>query len=465
VVRSVGWTIGVVPAAVGVAFGQSATPAAFVANNGNLEGSVTSFRVRTEGATPGGLEFVQKLVLGQMTSGGPSDPGVNAYSISIRPDGSLLAISHATASTTLEQVSIVRVHSDATLSLVAELTTPDSPLDLAWLRNDVLAITRTRTSGVNQVIAYRYDESTPGSPALVEIDREETGAFTSKLVVSQDGRLLFANDSPLSGGGLIRAYLIGDDGRLTFASVGSTPGAYAIGQGVTPDGRFLYSCSGSASGGSRVFGFGVSSSGVLEPLETSPYFVGGVSPKQAVVSPDGRFVYVGHGSDGTIRVMPMDVSTGSLIDGGQVEDVGIQSSLGDIATMRVRGSGGAIDLLLYTDKETFDGTGRGLFSSRIEDDGTLRPITVRLDTQGISPNDIAVWTPSEGRCVADVDDGTGTGTPDGGITIDDLLFYVAIYADGDTRADVDNGSGTGQPDGGVTIDDLLYYLVRYDTGC
>jgi WD40 repeat protein len=459
------WTIGVVPAGVAAAFGQSMTPAAFVANNGNLEGSVTSFRVRTDGPTPGALEFVQELVLGQMTSGGPSDPGVNAYALSIRPDGSLLAISHATASTTLEQISIVRVHADARLSLVAELSTPDSPLDLAWLRNDVLAITRTRTSGVNQVIVYRYDESTPGTPALIEIDREEAGAFTSKLVVSHDGRLLFANDSPLSGGGLIRAYMIGDDGRLTFASAGSTPGAYAIGQGVTPDGRFLYSCSGSASGGSRVFGFGVSSSGVLEPLGASPYFVGGVSPKQAVVSPDGRYVYVGHGSDGTIRVMPLDAATGTLVDGGQVEDVGIQSSLGDIATMRLRTASGVTDLLLYTDKETFDGTGRGVFSSRIEENGTLRPITVRLDTQGISPNDIAVWSPSDGRCVADVDDGTGTGTPDGGVTIDDLLYYVAIYAEGELRADVDDGSGAGRPDGGVTIDDLLYYLERYDAGC
>jgi hypothetical protein len=33
-------------------------------------------------------------------------------------------------------------------------------------------------------------------------------------------------------------------------------------------------------------------------------------------------------------------------------------------------------------------------------------------------------------CVADVDDGTGTGTPDGGVTIDDLLYYLAIFEAG-----------------------------------
>ncbi len=68
-------------------------------------------------------------------------------------------------------------------------------------------------------------------------------------------------------------------------------------------------------------------------------------------------------------------------------------------------------------------------------------------------------------CVADVDDGTGTGTPDGGVTIDDLLYYLAIFNVGSVAADVDDGSGTGLQDGGVTIDDLLYYLARFNAGC
>ncbi len=32
-------------------------------------------------------------------------------------------------------------------------------------------------------------------------------------------------------------------------------------------------------------------------------------------------------------------------------------------------------------------------------------------------------------------------------------------------SDVDNGTGTGTPDGGTTIDDLLYYLSRFNLGC
>jgi hypothetical protein len=89
------------------------------------------------------------------------------------------------------------------------------------------------------------------------------------------------------------------------------------------------------------------------------------------------------------------------------------------------------------------------------------------DNAGATATDTVVLTVNPGtpQCVADVDDGSGTGTPDGGVTIDDLLYYLAIFEAGTIDADVDDGSGTGTPDGGVTIDDLLYYLFRFEAGC
>lgn len=68
-------------------------------------------------------------------------------------------------------------------------------------------------------------------------------------------------------------------------------------------------------------------------------------------------------------------------------------------------------------------------------------------------------------CIADVDDGTGTGTTDGGVTIEDLLFYLHLFDRGSIRADVDDGTFSGTQDGGVTIDDLLYFLYRFAEGC
>ena len=69
------------------------------------------------------------------------------------------------------------------------------------------------------------------------------------------------------------------------------------------------------------------------------------------------------------------------------------------------------------------------------------------------------------RCPADLDNGTGTGAPDGGVDINDLLFFLDAYEAGDVRADLDDGTFTGSPDGGVDINDLLFFLAHYEGGC
>ncbi len=87
-------------------------------------------------------------------------------------------------------------------------------------------------------------------------------------------------------------------------------------------------------------------------------------------------------------------------------------------------------------------------------------------TSAPSPNNSGVVTGCWGApCVADFDDGSSTGTPDGGVTIDDLIYYLGLFEAGDVCADVDDGSGTNTLDGGVTIDDLIYYLGRFEAGC
>lgn len=68
-------------------------------------------------------------------------------------------------------------------------------------------------------------------------------------------------------------------------------------------------------------------------------------------------------------------------------------------------------------------------------------------------------------CPADLDDGSGTGTRDGGVTTEDLLYYLDQYTLGRVTADLDDGTATGTRDGGVTIDDLLYFLDAFAAGC
>ncbi len=80
-----------------------------------------------------------------------------------------------------------------------------------------------------------------------------------------------------------------------------------------------------------------------------------------------------------------------------------------------------------------------------------------------SPNSRYCFTD---RCVPDVDDGSGTGTPDGSVDIADLLYYLSIFNIGLLPcADIDDGSGTGTPDGFVDIADLLYFLAQFNAGC
>lgn len=73
--------------------------------------------------------------------------------------------------------------------------------------------------------------------------------------------------------------------------------------------------------------------------------------------------------------------------------------------------------------------------------------------------------PGTGACPADLDDGSGNGYPDGGVDINDLLFFMPKYEEGNIVVDLDDGTGTGSQDGGVDINDLLFFLTHYEGGC
>lgn len=77
----------------------------------------------------------------------------------------------------------------------------------------------------------------------------------------------------------------------------------------------------------------------------------------------------------------------------------------------------------------------------------------------------ARWACADATCPTDLDNGSGSGTPDNAVTIDDLLFFLVKFEVGDATVDLDNGSGTGTPDGAITIDDLLFFLIRFEEGC
>jgi hypothetical protein len=70
-------------------------------------------------------------------------------------------------------------------------------------------------------------------------------------------------------------------------------------------------------------------------------------------------------------------------------------------------------------------------------------------------------------CPADLDNGSGNGVTDGGVDINDLLFFLSKFELGASQADLDNDGdpASGNPDGGVDINDLLFFLARFEAGC
>jgi hypothetical protein len=89
---------------------------------------------------------------------------------------------------------------------------------------------------------------------------------------------------------------------------------------------------------------------------------------------------------------------------------------------------------------------------------------VVTNTCGTATSNAAVIDIATG-CPADLDNGSGTGTPDGGIDINDLLYFLNKFEAGAIDADLDNGSGLGVPDGGIDINDLLFFLSHFEGGC
>lgn len=85
--------------------------------------------------------------------------------------------------------------------------------------------------------------------------------------------------------------------------------------------------------------------------------------------------------------------------------------------------------------------------------------------QGNDGGDSTLYSFTIVVCPADIDDGTCTGVPDGGVDVADLSCFLSKLEAGDRIADIDDGSGRGVPDNAVDINDFVYFLQRFDRGC
>lgn len=70
-----------------------------------------------------------------------------------------------------------------------------------------------------------------------------------------------------------------------------------------------------------------------------------------------------------------------------------------------------------------------------------------------------------GTCPGDLDDGTMSGNSDGGVDINDLLFFLTNFELGSPEADLTWQYGGAIRDNAVDINDLLFFLQAFEAGC
>lgn len=340
---------------------QSVQPAVFVTNN--VGDSVTSFIVNPNGSLTRVAAF-------------PSGDGPQTTSLS--PDGKWLAVANGTSSTTVEELRIFQVNSDATLTPKLLTTVPDSPLDVQWMSNTGLAVTHTALSGTNEVRTFAYNGV---ANTLSPVDTKPTGSFNTRLASARGGSLLYANNT--SGGNSIFAFSVAGNGALTNVDTEPTGSLFAVNIAVSHDGKNLYGAGGISGDGHRVLGFSIDAAGALTPTAAGSYFSPGVSPKVIALTDNDSVLIAGHGTDATVRTFLRDSITGDLTAAPFLFDVGDQGNLGDLQTM---------GNLLFVTHSASDGTsGPGLYSFTVNPDGSLTQNGAILDTLGARPEYIATW--------------------------------------------------------------------------
>ena len=421
-----------IAAAAGLAHAQATDPHIFVANEGNLEGSVTSMRVNADGT----LAFVDRVITGTRQSTSQPCPGCNPYAIALSPNGRFLATTHASGNFD-ENIIVYEVAPDGTIAVVETILLPQGGLDIDWVRDGLLAVCVTDLSGPNEIRLYTFDDTT------MNLSFESTvpaGSFLTSIAVHPNQRWIYANDSFAN---TVRRFEVTGTSIALLGSVGIP--VYGTSLKLSPDGRFLYASGGISAGGRAFAGYTVDeTTGDLTAMAGSPFTSPGQSPKGFAITPDNAYLYVSHGTDATIRSFSIDQETGVPTVLPYNFDVGFQGTLQGMGTLE--------NLLFALDDSTsFDGI-TGAYSFAVDaGTGDFLPLPGSpVPTQGIAPNDLAAWPGA--ACAADL-------TGDGLLNFFDIAEYIALFNAGDPAADL------AEPIGTLNFFDIAAYIALFNAGC
>jgi 6-phosphogluconolactonase (cycloisomerase 2 family) len=413
---------------------QSTQPAIFVVNNSAADSGITSFTINGDGT----LNFVQEIH--------PAG-SLNPQAIDVSPNGRWLVVGHGTSNTVTEQLTFLQVHADATMSIVLETTTPDSPVTVIWLDDEHVAVT-AMSSNPDKVIVYRFS-APPAVPSITTVSEAALGSSTFYIAYDREHRLLY----PRATSSSVWPMRVNADFSLTKLTQTAVPtGIFFIGPGLTPDGTKLYFGGGISNDSDFIGGFDVdTTTGALTPMADSPFFspsppdTSDPSPKEVVVSLDGQFAFVNHGTSGHVQGFTIDQRNGMLTAiPGAYYDVGGQGDSGPMAIF-----GDYLFVLRRYSSTTYGPS--GVITLAINSDGTLTPVGGTFSTQGGLPWEMVAWPGVQVDCPADVNHS-------GEVDVDDLIAVILGWGPctppppcvGDV-----NGNG------GVDVDDLIAVILAW----
>ncbi|MEZ6232833.1 MAG: GC-type dockerin domain-anchored protein [Phycisphaerales bacterium] len=446
--------------AVGVAtpgaMAQAHRPTMFIPHYYGLGGTVVSIVLNPDGS----LSII-----------GTYPAGVWTTAASLSPDGRYLAVSNAAGcddgDCSFEDFRVFRVNADSTLTEVAYRKVPTSPLEVEWIDNDFVAVTVTNSGAAgSQVSSYRFDRQ---ANQIVLVETEQVGGFCSALAVDGAARTLYTQDST---GQTIHRWQVDGAGQLALEGAFPTGGVYPLDPLLSASGEWLYTAGGISSGRDKVAGYlvnAVGSTNILGFMNGAPFISPGNSPAYLAMTDDDSIMFVGHGTDATVRSFLVDSETGALTSTGFSFDVGLQGTIGDIAVMG--------DKLIVTDDSTAIDGKYGAYVFQINPDGTFTQIGDILPTGTPRPEGrMAVWAPASAGCAPDltataVAGQPGYGVPNGVLNNDDFFYFLAEFALGNlavcdlTATAVPGQPGYGVPNGVLSNDDFFYYLGLFAAGC
>ncbi len=411
------------------AFAQPDEPTLFVAHYFANNATVATFVINPDGT---------------LTQADNEPSGVWSDSLAITPDGSTLCVGNPAGSddgsSTTDRAYFFHINADSTLSPLGSVIIPSSPLAMTWLDNDTIVILE---SDLSNSVVHSYDVDTE-VPSITPVDSEATNGFATNFAIDRTRSILFTQDSFSN---TVHRYAYDNAGNLVpSGSVGQS--AYPLDLALSHDSRFLYSAGGISNSRNKVTGHLVNQAAnpvPLTELPNSPYVSAGNSPANIAIMPAGDYLFVGHGTDATVRGFAIDSEDGSLTATSAFFDVGSQGSIGDMTTYA--------NLLFVTD-DTIETTGdtRGVLVFEVAANGAITQIGPKYDTGTPRPEgDMIVWAPSAPACLADTNH-------DGMLSPADFTAWIAAF--NAMAPECDQNS-----DDACTPADFTAWIANYNAGC